>query len=544
MSKITQYLNEHILGEVTASESVRKQFACDGSLLSITPEIIVYPRITNDIRKVARFTWQLAEKGHILPITVRGEGSDQTGASIGKGIIINTVAHLSNIIYINLKSKDQFVHVQPGVNFKALNEALKSHGMIIPAFPPSEACSSVGGSIANNSAGPLSGQYGQVGDWVKRLELVLANGDLIETTRISRRDLDKKKGLQTFEGEIYRKIDGIIEDNQQLIDEKISLRANDNAGYSGIAKVKQRDGSFDLTPLVLGSQGTLGIVSEAVLRTDFYNSEEEIVIASFKNLAAAQDAATVIEKIKPVSLDLISGSLFTAAKTHGKKFQQLGGDLDEEGIVMFICINDFSHGARRRKLKQILKRLSKFETNILTSTDHSIDELYAIKEVTSVVTHPELKEESIPPIINGASVSPESIVGFLEEIKELSGKHHLDLPMKIQWLNGIVDIYPRLQLNHVSDKQRIFKLMNDYMGLVARFGGSFATKSAEGRLKSTAIYSQIDSDIVDVYTQIRSVFDPFGTLNPGVKQANDLKTLVSQLNPNYSPACAAKYSPR
>jgi FAD/FMN-containing dehydrogenase len=100
MSKITQYLNEHILGEVTSAETVCQRFSHDGSVLSIKPEMVVSPRVTNDIRKVARFSWQLAEKGHTLPITVRGSGSDKTGAAIGKGIIINTIAHLDNIIYI------------------------------------------------------------------------------------------------------------------------------------------------------------------------------------------------------------------------------------------------------------------------------------------------------------------------------------------------------------------------------------------------------------------------------------------------------------
>ena len=137
MNKIAQYLNEHILGEATSSEPIRESFSRDASILSIMPEIIVNPRVTNDIRKVARFTWQLAEKGHVLPITVRGGGSDQTGAAIGKGIIINTVAHLNNIIYISTKSKDQFAHVQPGVNFGNLNDVLNSHGMTIPSFPSS-----------------------------------------------------------------------------------------------------------------------------------------------------------------------------------------------------------------------------------------------------------------------------------------------------------------------------------------------------------------------------------------------------------------------
>jgi len=125
MSKIAQYLNEHILGEVTSSKAVRQRFSRDASILTITPELVMFPRVTNDIRKAARFSWQLAEKGHVLPITTRGGGSDQTGAAIGRGIIVNTTAHLNNVIHLGLKDKDRFVHVQPGVNFKSLNDIIE-----------------------------------------------------------------------------------------------------------------------------------------------------------------------------------------------------------------------------------------------------------------------------------------------------------------------------------------------------------------------------------------------------------------------------------
>jgi len=89
-----------LMGEVTDNKSVLDQFSRDGSILTLKPELIVSPRVTNDIRKVARFAWQLAEKGHKMSIAVRGGGTDQTGASIGNGIIINTFAHLNNIIFI------------------------------------------------------------------------------------------------------------------------------------------------------------------------------------------------------------------------------------------------------------------------------------------------------------------------------------------------------------------------------------------------------------------------------------------------------------
>jgi len=544
MSKITQYLNEHILGEVTSTESVRQRFSRDGSVLSVTPELIVSPRITNDIRKVARFSWQLAEKGHVLPLTARGGGSDKTGASIGKGIIVNTIAHLNNIIYINLKSKDQFVHVQPGVKFGALNETLKSHGMIVPAYPSSSAYSTIGGAVANNTGGPQSGQCGLVGDWVKRLEVVLANGDLIETNRISRRELDKKKGLQSFEGELYRKIDGIIEDNQSLIADQIGTTSRDNVGYSGIAKVKERDGSFDLTPLIVGSQGTLAIISEIVLRTDYYNSEESVIVAAFSDVEAARDAADVLVSTQPTALEYIDGELFDIAHSYGKKYAFMTESSPSVGAVLFISYNDFSDSHRKRKTKHALKKLSKFSATILTSKDHSIDELYAIREVSSVVLQTESRDESMPSLIDGASIPAQRREEFISALSELAKKHHISLPVSIGWLDGIVRTRTTLQLHSVSDKQKTFKLITDYAELVAKYDGIFCAESAEGRLKASAAYAMLSDDVLEIYSQIRTAFDPFNTMNPGVKQKSDIKTLVAQLNPDYDLADFAKYSPQ
>ena len=545
MNKITQYLNEHILGEVTSDKPIRQKFSRDGSLLTIMPEIIVHPRITNDIRKVARFSWQLAEKGHILPITARGGGSDQTGAAIGSGIVINTMAHLNQILAINLKGKDLYIHVQPGVRFSTLNEVLKVNGLIIPSYPTSSNYSTIGGAIANNAGGTLSGSYGLTEKYVSSLEVVLANGDLIETKRINRRELDKIKGLQTFEGELYRKIDGLIEDNQQLIDEKIPNNLRDNTGYCSIKKVKNHDGSFDLTPLIIGSQGTLGIVSEAVLKPIFYNETDSVIIATFNSSEIARDAADQLAVLKPATLNIIDGQILQRVKdTTGKKFMFSDILADDISAILTISFDDLNTKSQQKNIKKSLKKLSKFDTTLFTSKDQPIDEINAIREITSLSLQSDTDLDSMPPLIDGAAISANRREEFIIEVSELAKKHHIELPICIDWLSGVIHARPIMQLHQISERQKVFKLINDYYDLVIKFDGSILAESGEGRLKSAAIYSQLDADVIDLYDQIRKIFDPFEMLNPEVKQKNDLKKLVSYLNVNYDLADFAKYSPR
>lgn len=535
MSKIAEYLNEHILGEITGSKAVRTRYSRDGSILSIQPELVVFPRVTNDIRKAARFSWQLAEKGHVLPLTVRGSGSDTTGGAIGKGLIINTTAHLNNIIYIALKDKEHFVHAQPGVTFKALNDALNWHGLAVPTQPDTGAYSTIGGAVANNSGGQFSGKVGLTGDWVKRLEVVLANGDLIETTRLSKRDVSKKIGLQTFEGEIYRKLDGLIEDNQALINEQLSVDGRDNTGYAGIAQVKHRDGSFDLTPLFVGSQGTLGIISEVVLRTDFLSKEQTALAAVVSGGEVARDVADALRKLDPASIETFDGALFDQAIQKGKSFPFFSAaDSDSViGSVVYVHFNDFNDRARAHKLKKALKVLGKFDATVITSEDHSFEELAAIREVSSSVYVDDDGKKSYPPLLDGAQVPAEHQEEFARAVSELADKHHVALPLRIRVLDGVVFTRPALELDKVSDKQKIFKLISEYSQLVEKHGGVFLADASEGRLKANAAYGLLDENVQRLYEEIRAIFDPFGTLNPGVKQTSELKDLVHALRPSF-----------
>ena len=154
MSKVASYLRGHLSGEVSVREDVLVAMAMDGGVLAQKPEMVIYPRNTNDIRKVARFSWQLAEKGHKLPITVRGAGTDATGAAIGRGISLVTTAHMNRIFEYDTKQK--LIRLQPGVTLTALEAALGLHGTGIMALAGSYPYGTVGGAIASAGRGTRS----------------------------------------------------------------------------------------------------------------------------------------------------------------------------------------------------------------------------------------------------------------------------------------------------------------------------------------------------------------------------------------------------
>lgn len=526
MNKIALYLNEHLLGEVAGSKAMRRRYSRDASVLSVTPEIVVFPRVTNDIRKVARFTWQLAEKGHPMGMTPRGLGGDQTGAAVGKGVVLSLSTYLNKLIHI--APKDRLAHVQPGITFDNLNAALKWQALTIPNVPRGLGSTTVGGAIANNSLGA----NGEVSKAIEKLEVVLANGDLIEVGKLSRHDMNKKLGLQTFEGEIYRKLEGLIEDNEELIKQLAADPVRDNAGYKGIASVKGPGGSFDLTPLFIGSQGTLGIISEVVLKTEFYSQDRTYIAIVAGSGELARDIADRVKELEPAVLETIDGELFRRASKLGSQFAMLGST-EQIGAVVYAELNDFSDRAQASKLKKLRKLVAKLGVGMVDSTDHDNEEFEAIAGISEGLLRAELDDEVAMALINGAYVPAERREEFIVALSELAAKHHIQLPVRMNVLTSTFDAYSTLKLDVVSDKQKLFKLLNDYAEIVHKFGGAFVSDGGEGRLKANAAWSVLEENEVALYEQVRAIFDPFGTLNPGVKQKNDLRTLVSALRTSY-----------
>ncbi len=539
MSKVADYLRGHINGEVSTRMDVREAMSADGGVLSIKPEMVIYPRTTNDIRKVARFTWQLAEKGHTLPVTVRGAGTDPTGAAIGKGAAVVMTAHMNQIFEYDAKQK--LVRLQPGATVGALNQALSLHGTGILSLAGCYAYGTVGGAVASAVSGPYAGKYGTIERSVEQLEVVLANGDVIQTGRLSKRELSRRKGLQTFEGELYRGIDGIIEEYADVLD---SLNANDSTGYNTVADVKQRDGSFDLTPLFIGSQGTLGIITEMIMKAEYRSLHMGAAALVFSSENAARDALDMLSNMTPALLEYMDAELFENALKHGRTYDfytKAKETLTPESVVI-IGFDDFSDRARAKQIKKVLKFFEKQNDIVIVTGDGpESHDLLAACDVTYYTSFPDHADQAAPHIFGGFHVPTPRLEDFATALKGVAAKHHVSLPLAGHVYTNTYSVYPTLELRKVGDKQKIFKILDDLTKLVYAHSGTMIAEGGEGRLKTKFIYTQLDPKVVEMYAEIRKVCDPHGTLNPGVKQDIDVRHLAEMLRNNYDVGQLARF---
>lgn len=529
MSKIGAYLQEHISGEVSLSRDVRERMSRDGSVLKIKPEMVVYPKNTNDIRKVARFSWQLAERGHVLPITARGAGHDETGAAIGSGIILSLPAHMNRIF--EYEPKQRLIRLQPGVAASTLEAALALHGVRIPALP-ANAQTTVGGAVANNTRSVLSGKYGAIGDAVDRLEVVLANGEVIQTGRINKRELNRKKGLGTLEGELYRTIDSLIEDNPDVITALAERAIGTNAGYCSIASVKRKDGSFDLTPLVVGSQGTLGIISEMIVRAEEIPNGLSVIVAAFSDAEVARDTIDVIlNKENPAFLESYDSAVFEQAAILGKSYrflQETGSDVE---TVLLIGFDDAKHSRAAKKVSKVLDTVGAW---YIAAENAEAEELLSMREALAWTASLDRVDFSAPSVLGSAYVPPEGVSVFRAGLKVLAKKYNMQLPMYGQELQSLYYVWPTLNLKKSTDKQKLLKLLDDYSRLLQKVGGELAGTDGEGRLKSRFALSTFDDATLKLFADIKATFDSYNMLNPGVKSMLEIKQLIPMVQSDYA----------
>lgn len=542
MSKVAQYLRQHIVGEVTTSAGARDFFSTDGSIFTVMPQMVVYPRTTDDVRKIARFSWQLAERGKSISITARGAGSDQGGGALGDGISLVFPAHMNKLL--ELDTKKNIARVQPGINYRNFQDTIKTHGRFLPPYPSSVDYSTIGGAVANNASGERTIKYGDTRAFVYGLKVVLANGELIETGRLTKRELHRKKGLATLEGEIYRQLDGLLSDNNELVQSITKNVSKNSAGYD-LADVKLKDGSFDLTPLFVGSQGTLGIITEVLLKVIPNNMHRTLAVIGFESIQAAARVIQDIKTLKPAALEMVDSNLLEFV---GKNYpDQLKGLVEPPypQILLLVEFDDLGRGIQTKKAKRLAKIVKTVTTDFQITNDYEErEELWKIRHsAAAVLAHSEGKKKALP-IIEDGIVPQEQFEAFVAGMNDLLKKHGLQSAVWGHAGDANLHLQPFLDLASLGDRQKAFKLMDEYYDMVLKLGGSTAGEHNDGRLRAPYLQALYGPEVYKLFEATKMIFDPHSILNPGVKIGVTKEDQLKELRRDYSMDHLGQHLPR
>ncbi|MFV0485471.1 MAG: FAD-binding oxidoreductase [Candidatus Saccharimonadales bacterium] len=526
MNRIAKYLNQHIVGTVYSAPLVLTAYATDRSVLKVHPRVVALPENTDDVRKLVRFSNQLATKNVPLPVTVRGTGLDETGAAIGSGIIIS-MEKMNRIQEIDPRQK--LVRLQAGVKLGELKSALALHGLTLPLNGNPDL--TIGGMIANHFSGSTAKKYGSIANYVSQAEIVLSSGDVIQTSVMNERNLAKKKKIRGFEGEVYRKIDalmGVSEKALELIpDAKTNL-----SGYPFMKNCKRKKGGFDILPAFYGSQGTLAVVTEVILSCEVVTERPQYVALFADDIKHALRISYAMAELEPSELNTYDSLLFQEASEGNKDIKMFNKKLPEKGILVVAAFDDASLGKRRRKIRK-LDRVLKNNVKYTVSDENNYGEFLELESLMSIYLNDGVKSVRVP-LVDDAYIPQERVADFYDMVQMLADKYSISLPVYGSALTSYYSVRPKVDLSSVPGRQFALAFIRDYAKMVTFSGGSLVGGAPEGRLKAIFTNQVMKPEVAEFYTEVKKIFDPNGVMNPGVKLEANMPAVVRRLRTSYN----------
>ncbi len=524
MGKIAKYLNQLTVGNVFDNPEILESYSTDRSALKIKPRFVAFPESTEDIQKLLKFFNQLAAKDIKVAVTARGGGRSEDGSCLTNGIVIST-QKLNKMLEID--PRERLVRVQSGITLKELNTALSVSGLTIPIEGHDH--DSIGGLISNCTIDRCAGKYGGIKNYVERIEVILANGDCLQTERYKKYALAKKAVEKTTEGEIYRKFAKLISKKKDFLAE-LKKGTHNLAGYPKMVDVSVRE-SVDLMPVFFGAQGTLGIISEVILKAVPLTKHPSRVVATFKEIGAAVDFLNSVHEMKPRALDLYDLKIIMEAKETGKNLDGVIRRL-EDGFVVFASFDERQNSCLKKiaALQAELPRNSKF---IIESDENkgTLDEFEnSLINYLSYVKHGERV-----PILTNFYLPRYNLESFLKDLKVLGEKLSLDLELYGSYATSIYNLRPKFDLEDDDFNKKATTFLKAGAFVIDRQGGELAGGAPEGRLKAIITNIKLPEAELSLYNEIKDIFDPSGVLNPDVKLGANSKFTLTHFRDTNQP---------
>lgn len=518
MNKIAIYLNRHLTGNVFDKDSILEAYSTDRSILKIKPRLVAVPENTSDIRKIVRFVSQLADKKYNLPIAIRGSGLSKTGSDLSSGIVIS-MEKLNHVK--ELDPHDRLVHVQAGITLGKLNAVLAPHGLTLPiAADPNE---TIGSLIANAPRDNYSHRYGSIMKYTNRIEVVLANGELIQTSPVSSTKLAELKRGRTLEGEIYSKLDELIQENNEMIN---GLSDKTCFGYPGIKNVRCDKGhSFDLLPVFFGSEGTLGIITEVILCLEVLPPRQHRLMVNFSSIESAREFMAFAKKLQPLSVEMYDARIFNHVEECGKKPDILPKKL-ENGYIVIVSFDD-----KLRKTRHKIKKCQKFlpkATRIVIETLKNTTSFDAVEDSLSIYLNDSATNER-PNVLHDFYVPGDRLEEFIQSLKDLEEAHEKSFEPYGCYSTGIYSLRPEFDLSKIAERRTALMLMRDFSELLKQYDGTLAGGLPEGKLKSLVLYPDLKADEKKLFKSVKNIFDSAKILTPDAKTDYDTKSTVRYL---------------
>lgn len=518
-------------GEVDTSDVMLSRYSEDTSIFSVRPQAVLYPKDVADISTLIHFVHQ--HRGE-LSLTARAAGTDMSGGPLTKSLVVDFLRHFDHVCFVD----DKTAVTEPGVYYRDLELETLKHGVLLPSYTASRELNTVGGMVANNSAGEKSLTYGKTERYVRVLKVVLQDGIEYEFKKLDRAGLEAKKALQTYEGEVYRRVESLILQHENAIQSARPRVSKNSAGYS-IWNVwdKQAD-TFDLTQLFVGSQGTLGLITEITfdLVRPKPASRMLVIFLRRRHLSRLGDIVNNVLRHRPESFESYDDKTFNVMlRVLPKLLKRLGGNpfrvlwnfwpemkmILSGGIPALVLMAEFAADTDEEACKMAInaqKAIMPYQlASRITRDEHEAEKFWTIRRESFALLREHVHGLHTAPFIDDFVVEPKYLPEFLPKLYALLDRHRLLYTVAGHVGDGNFHIIPLMDFSRADLVPIIRTLSEDVYTLVGQYHGSITGEHNDGLIRTPFLHKMFSPEILQVFLDIKEIFDPHRIFNPHKK---------------------------
>lgn len=509
-------LQKNVDGEVRADRFTRYLYSTDGSVYEIEPIGVVFPRHETDILRIVH--WANENRVPLLP---RGAATSLAGQTVGRALILDFTKYLNKVVSLDVQRREMVV--QPGIVCDIVNQQLLPHRLRFAPDPSTSNRATIGGMIANNASGARSIKYGTTADCIAGLRVVLANGEVIQTRPLALDGPELAAILSgdTLEAQIYRTVLAVTEEYADDIAVNFPDIPRNVSGYHLKGVVK--DGYIDLTRLFCGSEGTLGIITEATLKLEPLPDHRAMVLFAFDDIVTSMEAVEPLRREDVSAIELMDRILLDLARETPYAAAIAALPEATEAVLVVEMEGDDQDEVVRRT-----RRIADYAAQVKAIFAEARIDLEAQRQVWN------MRKAAVPllfrmagdpkpvPFIEDMAVSPSVLPQYVRGLKQLFQRHQVESVIYAHASVGCLHLRPILNLKSPDDVQRMAVIAREACELVMSLGGVMSGEHGDGLARTQWNRFLYGDRLWEAFGIIKKAFDPLGLLNPGKVYADQV----------------------
>jgi FAD/FMN-containing dehydrogenase/Fe-S oxidoreductase len=494
--------------EVRFDTISRALYSTDASIYRIQPQGVVIPRTREALIEAVKLC-----AAHRVPITMRGGGTSQAGQAIGEGVIIDCSKYLNRVIEVN--TEQRWARVEPGVVLDELNAQLAPLGLRFAPDISTASRATIGGMMANNSAGARSVLYGTTLHHVLEQTVLLSDGSIVEFREIPRGDVPSGDSL---EARCYRRVLRLAQEHASEIERRYPKILRRVGGYNLNEFTPERE-RINLAKLMVGSEGTLGVVLEAKLNLVPLPKAKAVMVIGFADLLESLAAAPVILRHNPSAVEVMDKSILDNTRQNPAldqiRSRFIAGDPASTLCVEFYADNVSDLLPRLAALEQDLRARGLGESYYSETDPAGQQRIWHLREAALGLSMAVKDDAKSISFVEDTAVAPEKLSEFIGRFLKIIHNHGTTAGIYAHASVGCLHVRPVVNMKTAEGVAQFQSIADAVADLVLEYGGALSGEHGDGLVRSPYMRKMFGDTLYEAFREIKRTFDPDNIFNPG-----------------------------